>query len=414
MYLVITEKPSVARSIADVIGAQKREDGYLEGKDCIVSWCLGHLAEYVAPDAYDEKFSRWNYEDLPIIPQEWKLAVSKDKKDQFYVLKKLLNRPDIDYVVNACDAGREGELIFKRVYDLSRSRKPVKRLWISSMEDEAIREGFSQMKDASAYENLADAAVCRAQADWLVGMNATRAYTSKYYKKLTVGRVQTPTLAMLVDRDRAVSSFQKEKYFNVELDLDGLQVERQKIFDEKEAEKLRALCQGSDAVVEEIRSTDKNVRPPKLYDLTTLQREANRHYGMTAQQTLNAAQSLYEQKLITYPRTDSQYLTEDMEVTAGNVIRRIHEKYQLTGPFDQPEKPNVKLVLNNKKVSDHHAIIPTVELTDCDLSQLQKRRIRSGSERPRDVRFSIVPSVLTAMDFLLPIWQMTHSSALKN
>lgn len=371
MYLVITEKPSVARSIADVIGAQKREDGYLEGKDCIVSWCLGHLAEYVAPDAYDEKFSRWNYEDLPIIPQEWKLAVSKDKKDQFYVLKKLLNRPDIDYVVNACDAGREGELIFKRVYDLSRSRKPVKRLWISSMEDEAIREGFSQMKDASAYGNLADAAVCRAQADWLVGMNATRAYTSKYYKKLTVGRVQTPTLAMLVDRDRAVSSFQKEKYFNVELDLDGLQVEKQKIFDEKEAENLKSMCQGSDAVVEEIHSTDKTVKPPKLYDLTTLQREANRHYGMTAQQTLNAAQSLYEQKLITYPRTDSQYLTEDMEVTARNVIHKIHEKYQLTGPFDQPEKPNVKLVLNNKKVSDHHAIIPTVELTDCDLSQLK-------------------------------------------
>ena len=356
MYLVITEKPSVARSIADVIGTQKREEGFLVGKDCIVSWCLGHLAEYVAPDAYDEKFSRWNYEDLPIIPQEWKLAVSKDKKDQFYVLKKLLNRPDIDYVVNACDAGREGELIFKRVYDLSQSRKPVKRLWISSMEDEAIREGFSQMKDASAYENLADAAVCRAQADWLVGMNATRAFTSKYYKKLTVGRVQTPTLAMLVDRDRAISSFQKEKYFNVGLDLDGLQVERQKIFDEKEAEKLRALCQGSDAVVEEIRSTDKTVKPPKLYDLTTLQREANRHYGMTAQQTLNAAQSLYEQKLITYPRTDSQYLTEDMEVTAGNVIRRIHEKYQLAGPFDQPEKPNIRLVLNNRKVSDHHAI----------------------------------------------------------
>ena len=214
------------------------------------------------------------------------------------MLKNLLTRPYIDYVVNACDAGREGELIFKRVYDLSRSRKPVKRLWISSMEDEAIREGFSQMKDASAYENLADAAVCRAQADWLVGMNATRAYTSKYYKKLTVGRVQTPTLAMLVDRDRAVSSFQKEKYFNVELDLDGLQVERQKIFDEKEAEKLRVLCQGSDAVVEEIRSTDKNVRPPKLYDLTTLQREANRHYGMTAQQTLNAAQSLQSSQII--------------------------------------------------------------------------------------------------------------------
>ena len=370
-FLVIAEKPSVAQSYAKNLSAYKKQDGYMEGENCLVSWCLGHLAEYARPEEYDERYAKWQFDDLPIIPETWKLQVSADKKKQFSVLKDLMNREDIEYLVNGCDAGREGELIFKRVYDLSRSRKPVKRLWISSMEDEAIREGFSQMKDASAYENLADAAVCRAQADWLVGMNATRAYTSKYYKKLTVGRVQTPTLAMLVDRDRAVSSFQKEKYFNVELDLDGLQVERQKIFDVKEAEKLRVLCQGSDAVVEEIRSTDKTARPPKLYDLTTLQREANRHYGMTAQQTLNAAQSLYEQKLITYPRTDSQYLTEDMEVTAGNVIRRIHEKYQLTGPFDQPEKPNVKLVLNNKKVSDHHAIIPTVELTDCDLSQLK-------------------------------------------
>ena len=370
-FLVIAEKPSVAQSLAKNLSAYQREDGYLEGNSCIVSWCLGHLAEYAPPEIYDKKYAKWQFEDLPIIPEVWKVQVSEDKKKQFEVLCSLMKREDVAYLVNGCDAGREGELIFKRVYDLAGCQKPVKRLWISSMEDEAIQKGFQTLKDGKEYAGLCNAAVCRAQADWLIGMNATRAYTTRYFKRLVVGRVQTPTLAMLVDRDRAVSSFQKEKYFNVELDLDGLQVERQKIFDEKEAEKLRALCQGSDAVVEEIRSTDKNVRPPKLYDLTTLQREANRHYGMTAQQTLNAAQSLYEQKLITYPRTDSQYLTEDMEVTAGNVIRRIHEKYQLTGPFDQPEKPNVKLVLNNKKVSDHHAIIPTVELTDCDLSQLK-------------------------------------------
>ena len=284
MYLVIAEKPSVSRSIAHVIGAEKREEGYLEGKDCIVSWCLGHLAEYIPPDAYDEKFSRWNYEDLPIIPEEWKLAVSGEKKDQFYVLKRLLNRPDIQYVVNACDAGREGELIFRRVYDLSGSTKPVKRLWISSMEDKAIREGMEHLKDGADYNNLAKAAVCRAQADWLVGMNATRAFTTKYFKKLAVGRVQTPTLAMLVDRMDQISGFKKQKYFNVELDCDGMKAEKQKIFDTEEAERLRKSCDGSDAVVRSVEITEKTVKPPKLCDLTSLQREANRIYGLTAQQ----------------------------------------------------------------------------------------------------------------------------------
>ena len=315
MYLVIAEKPSVSKAIAEVIGASKKEEGYLEGKGCIVSWCFGHLAEYVSPDSYDERFTRWLYEDLPIIPEEWKLAVSKDKKEQFYILKKLLNRPDIEFVVNACDAGREGELIFKHVYDLSGSKKPVKRLWISSLESSSILEGMEHLKAGETYHNLAEAAVCRAQADWLVGMNATRAYTTKYFKKLTVGRVQ---------------------------------------------------------IVEKVESKEKTVKPPKLYDLTTLQREANRIYGMTAQQTLNAAQSLYEQKLITYPRTDSQYLTSDMEETAKHVIRKIHEKYQLLGPFDQPKTPEVKKVLNDKKVSDHHAIIPTVELAEFDFSKLRE------------------------------------------
>ena len=372
MYLVIAEKPSVSKAIAEVIGASKKEEGYLEGKGCIVSWCFGHLAEYVPPDSYDERFTRWLYEDLPIIPEEWKLAVSKDKKEQFYILKKLLNRPDIEFVVNACDAGREGELIFKHVYDLSRSKKPVKRLWISSLESSSILEGMEHLKAGETYHNLAEAAVCRAQADWLVGMNATRAYTTKYFKKLTVGRVQTPTLAMLVERQKQISGFKKEKYFNVVLDCDGLIAEKKKIFDVEEAERVWKTCQGSDAIVEKVESKEKTVKPPKLYDLTTLQREANRIYGMTAQQTLNAAQSLYEQKLITYPRTDSQYLTSDMEETAKHVIRKIHEKYQLMGPFDQPKTPEVKKVLNDKKVSDHHAIIPTVELAEFDFSKLRE------------------------------------------
>lgn len=371
MYLVITEKPSVARAVAEVMGAGKKEEGYLEGEDCIVSWCFGHLAEYATPEVYDEKFSRWVYEDLPIIPDEWRVVVSKEKKEQFYILKKLLNRSDTEFVVNACDAGREGELIFKHVYDLSGSKIPVKRLWISSLEDAAIREGMQHLKNGSEYLHLAEAAVCRAQADWLVGMNATRAYTTKYYKKLTIGRVQTPTLAMLAERDSQIRNFRKEKYFNVNLDCDGLTVSKQKIFDPGEAAQLKEKCQGSEASVTSVRETEKRIKPPKLYDLTTLQREANRIYGMTAKQTLDTAQSLYEQKLITYPRTDSQYLTEDMEQSVKQVVHQIHEKYQLMGPFEQPETPDVKKVINNSKVTDHHAIIPTLELAGCDLSELK-------------------------------------------
>lgn len=376
MYLVIAEKPSVSRAIAEVLGVTNKKEGYLEGTNCIVSWCLGHLAEYLSPDAYDERYSRWLYEDLPIIPEQWKVAVSADKKEQFYILKKLLNQPDIEYVVNACDAGREGELIFKHVYDLSGSKKPVKRLWISSLEDVAIQKGMEQLKAGETYQNLAEAAVCRAKADWLVGMNATRAFTTKYYKKLTIGRVQTPTLAMLTEREQQIRSFQKEKYFNVELDCDGLKAIKQKIFDEDTATKLKASCQGQEATVLSVKHLEKRVKTPKLYDLTTLQREANRIYGMTAKQTLDAAQNLYEKKLITYPRTDSQYLTEDMEDTVKQVLRSIHDKYQLMGPFDKPEIPDIRQVLNNKKVTDHHAIIPTREIADCNLSELS-----SGEER---------------------------------
>ena len=309
MYLVIGEKPSVAQTLAKVLGAKKRQEGYLEGNGWLVSWCLGHLAEYAAPEEYDEKYRKWEFSDLPILPEKWRLVVAKEKKSQFVVLKNLLNRTDVEYVVNGCDAGREGELIFRRVYELSGSRIPVKRIWISSMEDCAIREGFANLKDGAEYQNLYDASVCRAKADWLIGMNATRAFTTKYFKRLVVGRVQTPTLAMLVERGEQIRGFQKEKYFNVELDCDGMKAEKQKIFDPEEAERIYNACNGSNAVVHSVETIEKKVKPPKLYDLTSLQREANRIYGMTAQQTLHAAQSLYEDKLITYPRTDSNYLT---------------------------------------------------------------------------------------------------------
>ena len=369
MYLVLAEKPSVSNGIGKVIGAYKRENGYLEGRDCIVSWCLGHLAEYVTPEQYDERYHSWKFEDLPIFPEKWMLSVSADKEKQFKVLCDLLNRKEIDYVVNACDAGREGELIFQRVYELSGSTLPVKRLWISSMEDSAILDGFAHLKDASEYINLRMASVCRAQADWLIGMNATRAFTTSYYHRLTVGRVQTPTLAMLVERYTQIKAFQKQKYFNVQLDLGTFTVSREKIPDEAEAEKIRADCDGRGAVVEEVRFTKRADNPPKLYDLTTLQRESNRYCGYTAKETLDYVQSLYEKKLVTYPRTDSQYLSDDMGETARNVIAIILKKYEID-PFSYPEEPSVGKVLDSKKVTDHHAIIPTAELAGYALEEL--------------------------------------------
>lgn len=368
MYLVISEKPSVAQSIAKVLGAYKKEEGYLSGRDCIVSWCLGHLAEYAMPEAYDEKYQKWRFDDLPIIPEKWKLEVAKDKKSQFLVLKKLLNQSDLDYVVNACDAGREGELIFKRVYDLSGSRIPVKRLWISSMEDAAIKEGFAHLKSGSEYKNLADASVCRAQADWLIGMNATRAYTKTYDYRLTVGRVQTPTLAMLVQRGAEIANFQKKQYFVAHIVSGGLDAVSGHLENRIEAEKIAGMCQGKDAEVVTVDREQKSVAPPKLYDLTTLQREANRLFGFTAKQTLEYAQSLYENKLITYPRTDSQYLTDDMADTARGMIDI------LCGilPFvpERLKNADVSRVLNSKKVSDHHAIIPTAEIATLEADSL--------------------------------------------
>lgn len=371
MYLVIGEKPSVAQALAKVLGAKKRQDGYLEGNGYLVSWCFGHLAEYAAPEAYDEKYQKWEFAELPILPDMWELTVAKDKKAQLGVLKKLLNRKDVEYVVNGCDAGREGELIFQRVYDLSGSRIPVKRLWISSMEDTAIREGFENLKDGTDYEHLREASVCRAKADWLIGMNATRAFTTKYYKRLVVGRVQTPTLAMLVERGKQIADFQKEKYFNIHLSCDGLEVVKEKIFEEREAQRLKAACDGSTAVVEKAESTEKSVQPPKLYDLTTLQREANRYYGYTAKETLDFTQSLYEKKLVTYPRTDSQYLTEDMGQTAKDVIRMVCDTFAF-GASVAAEKAEIDRVMDNQKVSDHHAIIPTVQLGSANIGELSK------------------------------------------
>ena len=367
-FLVIAEKPSVAQSYAKNLSAYKKQDGYMEGENCLVSWCLGHLAEYARPEEYDERYAKWQFDDLPIIPEKWKLQVSADKKKQFSVLKDLMNREDIEYLVNGCDAGREGELIFQRVYDLSGCRKPVRRLWISSMEDEAIRNGFHEMKDAGFYSNLCMAAVCRAQADWLIGMNATRAYTTKYYKKLVVGRVQTPTLAMLTERQDRIEHFQKETFYRVELTDGKLVAVSENITNKADAELLSALCDGSEAIITELKRERKKVSPPKLYDLTSLQREANRYFGFTAKKTLDLLQELYEEKLITYPRTDSRFVTEEMIGT----VEELAGKMPLMLPFVEYGQlgHNIKRVVNNEKVSDHHAILPTKEAVEKGIMDL--------------------------------------------
>lgn len=367
-FLVIAEKPSVAQSYAKNLSAYKREDGYLEGESCIVSWCLGHLAEYAQPEEYDPKYEKWQFDDLPILPETWKLKVSKDKKKQFEVIKTLMNRSDVEYLVNGCDAGREGELIFQRVYDLAGCRKPVKRLWISSMEDAAIQKGFQTMKSEEEYKNLCMAAVCRAQADWLIGMNGTRAYTTRYFKRLVVGRVQTPTLAMLAERQERIEHFQKEAFYKVALTDGKLTVVSENIANEEAADLLAALCNGSTAVVTQMKKERKKSFPPKLYDLTSLQREANRYFGYTAKRTLDMLQELYEEKLVTYPRTDSQFVTEDMK----DSIEELVGKMPVLLPFvDYGQLGHgVKRVINNAKVSDHHAILPTKEAVEKGISDL--------------------------------------------
>lgn len=367
-FLVIAEKPSVAQSYAKNLSAYKREDGYLEGESCIVSWCLGHLAEYAQPEEYDPKYEKWQFDDLPILPEAWKLKVSKDKKKQFDVLKGLMNRSDVEYLVNGCDAGREGELIFQRVYVLAGCRKPVKRLWISSMEDAAIQKGFQTMKSEEEYKNLCMAAVCRAQADWLIGMNGTRAYTTRYFKRLVVGRVQTPTLAMLAERQERIEHFQKEAFYKVALTDGKLTVVSENIANEEAADLLAALCNGSTAVVTQMKKERKKSFPPKLYDLTSLQREANRYFGYTAKRTLDMLQELYEEKLVTYPRTDSQFVTENMKDSVEELV----EKMPVLLSFVDYEQlgHGIKRVINNAKVSDHHAILPTKEAVEKGIADL--------------------------------------------
>ena len=362
-YLVIAEKPSVSKSIAKVIGAYRQEDGYLEGGDCVVSWCLGHLAEYAAPEHYDERYENWRFEDLPILPVEWKLLVHNTKKPQFNVLRKLLRSKKFDYVVNACDAGREGEAIFRRVYALAGSKLPIKRLWISSMEDAAIQQGFENLRDGAAYDNLFAASECRAKADWLIGMNGTRAFTKKYGRKQTIGRVQTPTLAMLTERQAKIQNFVKEPYYKVELSGAGVVAVSEQMTQEQDADTMQAACDGQCAVVGSIERKRVEKKPPKLYDLTTLQREANRYYGLTASQTLQAAQELYEEKLVTYPRTDSQFVTEDMRKTVESLVLAL-----------DGAAADVSCVINNSKVTDHHAILPTMQGTKCNKEKLSETK----------------------------------------
>ena len=359
VQLVIAEKPSVARSIAAVIGATEKQTGYWQGGGYLVSWCIGHLVSFAEAGQYDEKYCKWKYEDLPILPQPWQFIVPDEKKQQFEVLCALLNRPDVDSVTAATDAGREGELIFRFVYQMAGCTKPVKRLWISSMEDAAIREGFANLCPDSDYDALYRSALCRAKADWLVGINATRLFSVLYHKTLTVGRVQTPTLKMLVDRDAKILRFQKEKYYTVGIQSGSLKAGSGRIASMDKADTLRKACAGASAICSSVKREKKTEQPPKLYDLTTLQREANRLFGFTAKQTLDYAQQLYEKKLLTYPRTDSQYLTEDMGQTVQHLVSALLGLL----PFAQGLvlTPDVSRVLNSKKVSDHHAIIPTAE-----------------------------------------------------
>lgn len=368
MILVIAEKPSVAQSIAKVLGATSRKDGCMEGNNYIVSWCVGHLVGLADASSYDERYAKWRYDDLPIVPEQWCFEVPKDKAQQFRILRDLMKDKRVTELVCATDAGREGELIFRLVYNKAGCTKPFKRLWISSLEDAAIREGFNHLKDSKEYDRLYEAALSRSKADWIVGINGTRLFTTLYNKKLVVGRVQTPTLAMLVDRDGKISTFKKEKYFNAHIHADGLTADMEKIKTEDEANAIVAACDKKQAVVSSLKRETKTLNPPKLYDLTTLQREANRYYGFTAQQTLDLVQTLYEKKLLTYPRTDSQFITDDMEATARQVIEMVCRKVSIFSGLTHT--PDIKRITNNAKVTDHHAIIPTVQLEKQNISEL--------------------------------------------
>ena len=368
MKLVIAEKPSAAQSYAKALNITAKKSGYFEGNGYIITLCIGHLAGLADAAAYDEKYAVWKYEDLPILPEKWQFAINKGKENQYKVVSGLMNRNDITEIINGCDAGREGELIFRFVYNMCGCKKPYFRLWISSMEESAIREGFNNLKDGREYDNLYNSALCRAKADWIIGINATRLFTSLYRKHLNIGRVQTPTLAMIAERDSKISMFRKEKYYTVEIDGGNIKAVSDKISDKDEAQNLQAACHERQAVCISAVKEKKKTGAPKLFDLTTLQREANRIFGYTAKQTLDYAQSLYEKKLITYPRTDSRYLTDDMHNT---VIKIVHIASKFA-PFSNCTdfKPDTFCLFNNEKVSDHHAIIPTAEIENISLAEI--------------------------------------------
>ena len=363
--LVIAEKPSVGVSLAAVLGAKDRKDGYIEGRDYIVSWGFGHLAELANADSYDEKYAKWRYDDLPIVPANWKYKIPRDKYSQFETLKKLMNRADVSDVINACDAGREGELIFRNIYQMTGCKKPIYRLWISSMEDNAIAQGFRELKDGKEYDNLFAAARCREWADWLVGINATRLFSVLYHRTLNVGRVVSPTLAILVQREAEIGAFKPEPFYTAEIDFGGFTAASEKFKKKSEAQAAASKAK-EPAVVESVTSKEKSEKAPALYDLTTLQRDANRQLGYTAQQTLDYVQSLYEKKLCTYPRTDSRYLTDDM---ANGVNAVVDCSVGICG-VSAPAVVLREQICNSKKVSDHHAIIPTAVAAKNDLSTL--------------------------------------------
>ena len=369
MKLVLAEKPSVAQSIAKVLGATRREDGYLEGDGYVISWCVGHLVELAQPESYGEQWKKWTYESLPVKPEKWQYEVKPDTKAQYDVLCQLMHRKDVTATICATDAGREGELIFRLVYEMAGCDKPIKRLWISSMEESAIREGFENLQPGSDYDNLYHSALCRQEADWLVGINGTRLFTVLYGGKvLKVGRVQTPTLAMLVDREAKIMNFQKEKYYMAHILMDGMDAATGRIDDKEKADEIVGACRNGQALTTSVVKEEKTVMPPKLYDLTTLQRDANRLFGFTAKQTLEYTQSLYEKKLATYPRTDSQFLSDDMGQTAEGVIEAVF--HSLMFEENKAPRPDIKRILNSKKVTDHHAIIPTMEIAKADLAAL--------------------------------------------
>ena len=370
MKLVIAEKPSVARSIAAVLDADEKKSGYIQGGEYLISWCVGHLVSLAPPEQYDSRYgeSPWKFENLPITPANWQFSLEKATRAQFDILKELMFRSDVSEIICATDAGREGECIFRYVYNFAGCNKPVKRLWTSSLEESAIRQGFAELKDDREYDRLFAAGFARAKADWLVGMNATRLFSIRHRAFLSVGRVQTPTLAMIVDRNHKVTNFIKEKFYTVDLDCGDFIASSERIDDHQMANSLSALCNGKSAVIADIKREKKTSSPPKLYDLTTLQREANRLCGYTAQQTLDYTQSLYEQKLVTYPRTDSQYITEDMEQTALSMVKTVCACFnQFAGYVNEP---NIKRCIDNSKVSDHHAIIPTEQICNAHITAL--------------------------------------------